>query len=131
MAVDRYGGPERRNYMRLGTDCAVDYIKLSDELKPIRDLIDNSYSKDLSAAGVKIIVNEEIAIGSFLELHIRIPASDRFLTAIGRVVRCDKEGKKKFGIAVSFIWISKQNRALLDKYVKNKRLESLRSKIKE
>ena len=131
MSVDKYGGPERRNYMRMGTDCAVDYIKLSDDLKPMRGLINTSYSEDLSAAGIKIVASEEIAIGSFLELHIRIPASVKFLTAIGRIVRCDKEGKKKYGIAVSFIWISKQNRVLLDGYVKNKKLESLRSKMKE
>ena len=131
MASDKYSGPERRNYMRLDTDCAVDYIKLSSDLKPTRDVIDDSYSRNISGAGIKFTAVEKVPMGSFLELHIKIPTVNKFLTATGKVVRCDAEQKGKFGVAVSFIWINKKDRELIDEYVRNKRLEKLRSKIKE
>ena len=116
--------------MRLGTDCAIDYLKLSEDLKPITEGTDNSYSKNISAAGVKILASENISPGSFLELHIKIPGINRFITAIGRVVRCNPEGKK-FAVAISFIWISKMDRELMDEYVKCKKLENLRSEMQE
>ena len=131
MKNNKYKGPERRRYMRLGTDCAVDYLKLSDDLRPAQPLVDNCYSKNISGAGIKFIANEKIPIDSFLELHIKIPTLEKFLTVTGKVMRCEKEEKGRFGIAVSFIWISKNDRDIIDKYVKNKELEKLRSEIKE
>lgn len=131
MASDKYSGPERRNHIRLDTDCAVDYLKLSSDLKPAGDSIHNSYSEDISGAGVKLAAAEKILAGSFLELHIKIPIVDKFLTAIGKVVRCEAGKKGKFTIAVSFIWINKKDKDLIGEYVKNKRLEKLRSKIEE
>ena len=131
MASDKYSGPERRNYIRLDTDCAVDYLKLSNDLKPAGDRVHSSYSEDISGAGVKLEATEKILTGSFLELHIKIPIVDKFLTAVGKVIRCEAGEKGKFTIAVSFIWINKKDKDLIDKYVKNKRLEKLRSKIEE
>ncbi len=131
MAVDKYQGPERRDYMRLGADCVVNYVKLSGDLKPIRDIVDSTYSKDISASGIKIVTSEKVAVGSFLELHIKIPSVNRFLIAIGKVMRCEMKGKKNFGIAISFVWINKRNSELMNEYVKSKRLEKLRSEIKE
>lgn len=131
MASDKYGGPERRNYIRLDTDCAVDYLKLSSDLKPAGDSIHSSYSEDISGAGVKLVATEKIFADSFLELRIKIPIADKFLTAIGKVVRCEAGEKGKFTIAVSFIWINKKDKDLIDEYVKNKRLEKLRSKMEE
>lgn len=131
MAIERYKGPERRAYMRLDADCAVDYMKLSDDLKPAYSVVDDSYSKNISASGIKFMASEKISIGSFLELHIKIPNANKTLAAIGKVVRCDIGAEKSFGIAISFIWINQKDKGLIDIYVKNKRLEELRSEIKE
>lgn len=132
MSANEYIGPERRTYMRLDTDCAIDYVKLSDDLKPVRrDLVDSSYSKNISGAGIKFLSKEKFPAGSFLELHIKIPNIDNFLIAICKVVRCEPEGKNSFGSAVAFVWISKKDRELLNAYVKGKKLDNLRSKIKE
>jgi len=129
--IERYKGPERRSYMRLDADCAVDYIKLSNDLKPMYDIVSDSYSKNISAAGVKFMTSEKIPIGSFLELHIKIPTTKKFIVAIGKVMRYESEKENKFGIAISFIWISKRDKGLIDEYVRNKRLEELRSEMKE
>ena len=93
MVVDKYPGPERRSYMRLDTDCAVDYIRLSDSLKPAYNVVDDRYSKNISASGIKFIASEKVPVGSFLELHIKIPTVNRFIAAIGKVVRCDMEAR--------------------------------------
>ena len=131
MPPKRYRGPERRNFMRLEADCAIDYLKLSRDLKPVKELIDNSYSSNISATGVKFHVSEDIPVGTFLELHIKIPTVNKFITAVAKVVRCDKEGKDKYGAAISFIWISKKDKGLIDDYVRMKKLEKLRSEMKE
>lgn len=131
MTVERYKGPERRSYMRLDADCAVDYLKLSDELKPMYDIVNNSYSKNISASGIKFVIQEKVPLGSFLELHIKIPTVKKFIAAIGKVTRCDSEKEKNFGVGISFIWISKRDKELIDEYIRNKRLEELRSEMKE
>jgi len=131
MFFNKYKGPERRGYMRLDADCAVDYIKLSDNLKPAYNIVDDGYSKDISASGIRFTAQEKLTIGSFLELRIKIPTINKFLAATGKVIRCDIGAKNNFEIAVSFIWINKRDKELIDKYVKNKRLEELRSEIKE
>lgn len=131
MALDKYKGPERRKYMRLDADCAVDYTKLSKDLKPMYDIISDSYSKNISAAGVKFVSAEKIGTGEFLELHMKIPATNKFIAAIGKVTRCENEDEKNYGIAVSFVWISKRDKELIDDYVRNKKLEELRSEMKE
>ena len=131
MVANKYKGPERRSYMRLNADCAVDYIKLSDDLKPAYDIVEDSYSKNISAAGIKFMASEKIPVGSFLELHIKIPTTNKFLTAIGKIVRCNMEKKENFGIAISFIWISERDKELIDEYVKSKKLQELRSEMKK
>ena len=105
--------------------------KLSDDLKPAYNAVEDSYAKNISASGIKFIVPEHIPTGTFLELHIRIPTAEKFIAAIGKVVRCEAEDGKNFGIAITFIWINKKDKDAIDKYVKNKRLEELRSEIKE
>lgn len=123
MLTDReYAGAERRGYMRLHTDCPVDYVRLSDDLKPAYDVVEDSYSKNISASGIKFISSENLSIGSFLELHIKIPAADRYIAAIGKVLRCEAEGGGHFGVALSFIWISQKDKQLIDEYVKNRKL---------
>ena len=131
MSHEKYSGPERRGHMRLDTDCAIDYAKLSDQLTPIHDFVDSSYTKNISGSGVKFLAKENLQLGSFLELHIRIPAAEKFISAICKVVRCEPEEKKSFGIAVTFVWINKKDKELLDEYVKSKKLSNLRSKIEE
>jgi len=115
-----YRGPENRTYMRLHTDCAVDYVRLSDDLKPAYNVVEDSYSKNISASGVKFVSSEHVPAGSFLELRIRIPTTDRPIAAIGKVLRCEKEGIKNFTVALSFIWISNRDRELVDEYVRNR-----------
>jgi len=127
----KYKGPERRTYMRMGVDCAVDYLKLNNDLKPMGNSINSGYTKDMSGAGISFISPERIPDGAFLELHIKIPTVNKSLTAIGKIVRCDSEKEKKFEMAVAFIWISEKDKALIDTYVKDKKLENLRSELKE
>ncbi|MBL7070706.1 MAG: diguanylate cyclase [Candidatus Omnitrophica bacterium] len=118
---DDYRGPENRTYMRLHTDCAVDYVRLSDDLKPAYNVVEDSYSKNISATGVKFVSNKRVPMGSFLELRIRIPSSDRLIAAIGKVLRCEADGGKCFNVAISFIWISQSDKELIDEYVRTKK----------
>lgn len=130
MKSNGYKGPERRTYIRLEADYAVDYIKLSKDLQPIGDIVEDAYSKNISGVGLKFIATEEIKPDSLIEVHIRIPMVNRYITAIGKVLRCEPERKKLFSIAMSFAWITKGDRELIDEYVKKLKLNILRSETK-
>lgn len=130
MKPNAYKGPERRTYMRLNADYAVNYIKLSNGLRPIGDIVEDAYSKDISGAGIKFLASEEIPAGSFLEVHIKIPTVGKYIIAIGKVVRCEAERRKLFRIALSFAWITKSDKEIVDEYVKKIRLNILRSETK-
>ncbi len=130
MKPQNYKGPERRNYIRLEADYAVNYVKLSNDLKPIGDIVEDAYSKDISGAGLKFIAHEEIKPGSFIEVHVKIPTANKDITAIGKVLRSEPERKKSFAIAMSFAWITKNDRELVDDYVKRLKLNMLRSETK-
>lgn len=126
LTIEEYKGPERRGYMRLDIDCPVDYARLSDDLKPAYNAVEDSYSKNISASGIKFIAAEEIPADTFLELHIKIPSTDKIIAAIGKVLRCDPEGQR-FGIALVFIWISQKDKELIDEYVKKRKQEEPQS----
>src|SRR3989338_5010393 len=130
MKQKNYKGPERRSYIRLEADYAVDYVKLSNDLKPIGDIVEDAYSKDISGAGLKFITREEIKPGSFIEVHVKIPTASKDITAIGKILRCEPEDKKSFAIAMAFAWITKGDRSLVDDYVKRLKLNILRSETK-
>ncbi|MDD5680700.1 MAG: PilZ domain-containing protein [Candidatus Omnitrophica bacterium] len=130
MKSDAYKGPERRTYMRLDADCAVSYIKLSADLRPAGDIVEDAYSKDISGAGIKFITAERIPEGTFLEVHIKIPTAGKVITAVGKVMRCESERKKFFRTAISFVWIAKNDKAAIDEYVKKIKLDMLRSETK-
>lgn len=130
MKPNAYKGPERRAYIRLDADYAVSYIKLSNDLHPIGDIVEDAYSKNISGAGIKFVTSEEIPIGSFLEIYIKIPAAGKFITALGKVMRCEPDRKKVFNIAVAFAWITKKDKETIDAYVKNSKLNILRSETK-
>jgi len=115
-----YRGPENRTYMRLHTDCAVDYVRLSEDLKPAYNVVEDSYSKNISASGIKFVSQEAVPIATFLELRIRVPSMDKPIAAIGKVLRCEKEGIKNYSIALSFIWISNRDKELVDEYVRSR-----------
>ena len=125
-----YKGPERRSYMRLDVNYAVSYIKLSDDLRPIGNMVEDAHSKDISGAGVKFVTPEDISVGSLLEAHIKIPGTGKFITTIGKVVRCEPENKKLFKIALAFAWITKKDKEIIDEYVKKIKLNMLRSETK-
>ncbi len=129
MKRNSYEGPERRTYLRLNTDYAVSYIRLSGDLQPIGGVVKGICSGNMSGAGIKFFASEEIPVGSFLEIHIKMPDSRKIITAIGRVARCESE-KKLFGIALPFFWIGKEGKEMIDEYIKKLKLKMLRSEIK-
>ena len=131
MAIGEYKGPERRRFIRLDIDCIVHYVRLSKGLGPVLDFVYETYTKDLSASGIKFVAKEELLPGSILEVHIQLPSIDKFITTIGNVVRCEKLEKGQFGVAAYFLWITKKDQQLIDDYVRKKSLEKLRTEIKE
>lgn len=131
MDKSNYQGPERRKYMRLDADCAVNYVPLSKELKPLSDLTENSYSENISGGGIKFIAKELHQEGAILELQIKIPSLEQFITAIGKIVRVEKKEKNGYDVAMAFIWIKDKDIKAIDSYIKKKELERIQSQLKD
>mgnify|MGYP001616728992 CR=1 FL=1 len=131
MAKSAYKGPERRKYMRLEADCAVNYVKLSSDLKPVNGFVENSFSENISGGGIKFASKESCAVGTILELQFKIPPMKEFITAIGKVVRVDKMDKNNYEIAIAFIWIKDNDITSIDDYVKRKELERIQSELRD
>lgn len=130
MKSNGYKGPERRTYMRIEADYDITYIRLSEDLHPTGNIVEDAHSIDISGAGVKFLASEKIPAGSFMEVHIRLPGSGRFITAIGKVIRCEPERKKLFGIALGFAWMTRKDKEMIVEYVKKGKLNILRSETK-
>lgn len=130
MKSKNYKGPERRAYLRLGADYAVEYVKLSKDLHPKGNIVEDARSGDISGAGIKILATEHISVGSLLETYIKMPTAAKFITAVCRVVRCEPDKKGRFEIALAFAWIAERDREAIDRYVKKIKLNMLRSETK-
>lgn len=130
MKSKNYKGPERRTYLRLDADYTIGYIRLSDNLQPSGGIAEDARPKDISGAGVKILTSEQIPAGAFIEAHIKIPGTSKFITAICRVVRCEPDKKRLFSTALAFAWIAKKDREIIDEYVKKIKLNMLRAETK-
>lgn len=131
MIKPNYRGPERRKYMRLDADCAINYVKLTKELKPANDLTESSYSENISAGGIKFISNESFQVGTILEMQIKIPTFEHFITTIGKVIRVEKKEKNIFDVALAFVWIKDKDIKAIDSYIRKKELERIQSELKD
>ncbi len=132
MTKAKYAGRERRKYLRLPSHCVVKYIKLSKSLRPLTNLIIESYTKDICAAGIKFIVRKRIPLHTIIEFQFKIPDLTRSIEGLGEVVRIkSKDGGKSYNVGMKFIWIQQRNVELIDGYVRKKRLEEIVKKLEK
>ena len=130
MKPDMYKGPERRKYMRLETDYAVSFLRLSEDLRPEGGVFEVIRLIDISGAGIKFVTEADMPAGTLMELRIKFPKSGKLVTAIGRVVRREQDKRKRYVIAVAFAWIAKKDKEAIDANVKKIKLEKLREETR-
>ena len=108
---------ERRKYVRLKAVVEVKYTVIG---KPGEI---NVFSKDVSAGGLCIIAEEELAPDTPLELEVKVPDLKDSIRALGRVVwqtkfeAANEQTKVFFNTGVEFTGISDFDRFNLNRYV--------------
>ncbi len=112
---------DRRAYSRVDKKANIRYkvFKSHEELlkkgfKPEKF----SVAKNISGGGLLFISNEQLSIGSLLELSIELPDNPKPIQCLSRVVRVEEiYENESYNIAVCFLDITGAERTLIDKYV--------------
>ena len=108
---------ERRLFPRLNANIKVDYFIMG-----IMPVVDEGSSKDISAGGICIIVDENIKIDSVVFLTLHLPDGKSPVKVRGRVVRSTegksaKEKGKNYETGIVFIKINPDDQERIAKYV--------------
>lgn len=112
---------ERRVYPRLKAGTHLVYRLF----KSPQDLLRRGFSpeqisttKNLSAGGLLFDSDEQLPVGSFLELKIELPDEKKPIECLARILRVEEiEANRVYGVAVRFLSITGADRARLSKYV--------------
>jgi len=108
---------ERRKYRRLSTEVKVD-ISYTDPKTDVTSLLTEPVSRNLSAGGLLIRYNKELAVGSEVVVKFVIPSEKRYVMTFARVVRVDAvEQGRLYDIGIAFLDIRPEDRELIDRYV--------------
>jgi c-di-GMP-binding flagellar brake protein YcgR len=120
---DDYGGPDRRKYPRLRA-AVVEYSPVGEE-----DTKEMSFTKDVGAGGICIIVSENIEQDAVLSLKIYLPDSEDAIDAMGKVVwvreseflkaKARNKDKKHYDLGLEFVEIEEKDREKIYHYVRN------------
>lgn len=114
---------EKREFLRVDDIVPVAYKKVvkptgwSTERKGIR--------KDVGGGGIRLICDEELPVGTTLELKFDLPDVLRptSIIVLGEVVwgqRIEEEGKPKYACGVAYVNIDESERKKIIKYVFDK-----------
>ena len=115
--INKYDGQERRKYPRI-PGAFVEYCPTG-EISSRR----TSFTEDISPAGIRILVDEEVKINTVLSLKIFLPASKEGIEAEGRVVWARSssfltvEKKKHYDVGVEFTKIDENDRRRIWEYI--------------
>lgn len=110
---------EKRKFMRVDASVKIGYRNLGSE-----SIGERSATRNLSASGVEILMEEKFPLGVLIELEIKLPEQEEALFVIGRVVRQDlisntANGTDVYNTGIEFVRINVANRRRLIRYVYN------------
>ena len=117
----------KREFVRLKLNVRVDWKKIIDGADSIGRFPDAT--RDISAGGLCLNMDEELNIGDILQLKMELP-SKKIISALGKIVwvrefRIDSRGEKKmYDTGIEFSEIHDKDREEINKFV----LTSLPSK---
>ncbi len=100
---------EKRKYLRFDCPVKVDYELFDEYAHP-----QESFTKDISRGGLRLVLNREIPAQSKIKMHFHIPKEKEPIDAIAEVVWIRKDLQKGvIHTGLKFIKISPSNKARL------------------
>lgn len=91
--------PDQRGWVRFACDMQATYR----QVKASERALSSAKVIDISAAGVGLLVNRQIEIGSLLNMELRGPKGQSFLKMLGCVVRVSQRGPEEWALGCNFI----------------------------
>ena len=109
---------ERRKFVRLSINVEIDY-SLLDEQPPDPK---TTTSRNISAGGICMMVDEKLELNSVITLYIKLPEDHPEINAKGKVVwvkpfQMASDKKPRFDAGIEFIEISDDDKSQIKKYV--------------
>ena len=116
-----WNGAERRKNIRVNCNLDIRYNLVSAREKAGMD----SVSRDISAGGTKLILEQKMSPGSLLEMDVALPQEKNPLKVTGKVAwqreipgDIKKDGIRRFATGIEFVRISHADRQRLSQFVK-------------
>lgn len=81
---------------------------------------------DLSAAGIAFIYTSELPMGQIVEIDLGLLPQRLFVRCYGEVVRCERAKSRGFATAVSFLWITEDDKDRLIEHIFQRQVLLLR-----
>lgn len=114
-------GSERRHFLRIDENVGVRYMRLEENLAQLYETETKSKTENIGGGGLRFLTAEPIAPKTLLEIEFRLPGLVCPLVAIGKVLRVSERLKdSEYEIAVSFVWVRKEDRQRIEAYIKQK-----------
>lgn len=128
---------QRRKYYRLPCHISIQYCILENENENVlvqENANDENYkkaiTKNLSASGICIVVDEKIPKDSFIRLTL--PLGDNVIRVICKVVRStqiESTKGKKYELGMYFVKLSQRHQDLIVKYIFDQQRELLKKEL--
>lgn len=117
---------EKRRYVRLNIPLEVSYTIEGKEATPRK-----SITKNISPNGARFTVEEELSVGTVLNIDIKIPTKNEPIPIKAKIVWSKKEseqqGKEIYDAGFEFIQIPEQNKQEFFQYLCNLMYNQLKS----
>ena len=109
---------EKRQFPRLNVSVDVEYKILEKELSPEKV----TFTRNIGAGGICLIVYEKIAIGSILALRINLKDANCVIETKGRVVWSEyftmsADSRDRYDLGIEFMDINESDRQKISQYV--------------
>ena len=124
--------PEIAEYLRV-MDNKIDLITRSIVMQGADIYKNNARNVNLSAAGLAVDCEEELAEGQNLEIKMLLTSCMAVIVTIGKVVNCrknteDENSHYPYYVGVDYVEMKDQDRELLIKHVVKKQMQQIRDK---
>jgi len=104
-------GENRRSYRRISAALNGKFCLLAAEYHPLSTV-------NVSEGGILFLVDRKLALGSLIDVSLRLPGSGREIAASGRVVRVEEKAPGSYMAALRIIDMPARDQILLSGYIR-------------
>ena len=104
-------GLDRRSYKRIDAALGGKFCVLAAEYRSLTTV-------NLSERGLLFLVDQNLPVGSLIDINLMLPESNHEIAISGRVVRVEEKESGEFEAAIRIVDIAARDRSLLAKHIR-------------